>query len=160
MAGFVDMNNSLVVGYGNTLRGDDGLGPHIVENLYDIAEPFGTSIHLLVLPQLDIILASAMYAADVAIFVDARADTNKELVKVEEIAPALGPATQRHTSHSISVPLLLRIALDWYGSAPDCYAVMPKGYDFSLGQILSNNARTAAVHATKQIMQILRSHMG
>jgi hypothetical protein len=55
------------------------------------------------------------------------------------------------------MPVLLRIAIDWYGAAPLCYAVMPKGYDFSIGDVVSEKAQTAAAHASGKIIEIIKS---
>ena len=111
-------------------------------------------VRIVAVPQLDVILASRMREADVVIFVDARSDDSEELVQIERIEPAAGP---EYTSHTISMPTLLRIALDLYGAAPLCYAVMPKGYDFSIGDVVSEKAQTAVAHASSKIIEIIKS---
>jgi len=151
------VNKCLVIGCGNTLRGDDGLGPYIAEGLQDVVGSDGVDVRIMAIPQLDVILASEMCEADLVIFIDARADDSEELVKIERIEPAVGPMAPHHTSHTISMPVLLRIALDWYAAAPFCYAVMPKGYDFSIGEFVSNSGRIAAAHAKNRIVEILLS---
>ena len=146
----------LVVGYGNTLRGDDGLGPFIVEGLQDVAAVCEGDVQTVVLPQLDVTLASGMNDVTLVIFVDAREDADKESVKVQRVFPAIAPLNLRHTSHALGIPDLLRMALDWFGSRPACYAVMPKGYDFSLSENISPNAQRAARQARKKIVEIIR----
>jgi hydrogenase maturation protease len=164
----------IVIGYGNTLRGDDGLGPYIVEGLQDglfgfalrlhsrqaqdVAGRCGATVRTMILPQLDVTLAPQMCEVDMVIFVDARADDSEELVRTEQIEPTAGQVGPHHTSHTVSIPVLLRIALDWYGVAPLCYAVMPKGYDFSISERISPRARIAAAHARNRIIEILRTH--
>ena len=146
----------LVEGYGNTLRGDDGLGPFIVMGLQNEAAVCGVDAQTIVLPQLDITLASEMNDTSLVIFVDARDDTDKEPVKVQQVFPTVMPLSLRHTSHSLGIPDLLRMALDWFGSWPACYAVMPKGYDFSLSENLSPNALQTARQARSKIVEIIR----
>jgi len=146
----------LVVGYGNTLRGDDGLGPFIVDGLQDVAAVCEVDTQTMVLPQLDVTLASEMNDVTLVIFVDARADADKESVKVQRVFPAIAPLNLRHTSHSLGIPDLLRMAVDWFGSRPVCYAVMPKGYDFSLSENISPNAQRAAKQAKRKIVEIIR----
>lgn len=146
----------LVVGYGNRLRGDDGLGPLIVDDLRDMAAMFGENFQTMVLPQLDVTLASEMTGVSLAIFVDARADEDKESVKVKRVFPAMAPLNPRHTSHLLGIPDLLRMALHWFGSRPVCYAVMPKGYDFSLSENISPSAKRAAKQAIRKIVEIIR----
>jgi hydrogenase maturation protease len=157
MAIDVVVKQCLVIGCGNTLRGDDGLGPYIAETLQNMTDLYGVDVRIVAVPQLDVILASRMREADVVIFVDARGDASEELVKIERVEPAAGPVALQHTSHTISMPVLLRIALDWYGAAPLCYAVMPKGYDFSVGELVSEKAQTAAAHARNKIIEIIKS---
>ena len=146
----------LVVGYGNTLRGDDGLGPFIVAGLQDVAAWGEVDAQTVVLPQLDVTLAAAMHEVTLVIFVDARDDADEESVKVQRVFPTATPLNLRHTSHSLGIPDLLRMALDWFGSRPACYAVMPKGYDFSLSENISPNAQRTARQARSKIVEIIR----
>jgi len=151
-----EVKKRLVIACGNTLRGDDGLGPYIAEGLQDMTGSDKVDLRIMSLPQLDVILASRLSEADLVIFVDARTDDSEELVKIERIEPAAGPVIPQHTSHTISMPVLLRIAFDWYGAAPLCYAVMPKGYDFSIGEVISGKALIAARNAMDKITKILQ----
>ena len=146
----------LVVGYGNTLRGDDGLGPFTVEGLRDVAAVCAVEAQTAVLPQLDVTLASEMSDATLVIFVDARDDADEEPVKVERVFPTAAPLNLRHTSHSLGIPDHLRMAQDWFGSRPACYAVMPKGYDFSLSENISPNAQQTARQARSKIVEIIQ----
>lgn len=158
MAKIIGVKKCLIIGYGNTLRGDDGLGPYIVEHIQDAVAPYGATVRTMTLHQLDVTLASQIPEVDMVFFVDARADDSEELVRIEQIEPAAEPVGLHHTSHTISVPVLLRIALDSYGAAPLCFCLMPKGYDFSIGEIISPRARIAAACARNRIIEILRSH--
>jgi Ni,Fe-hydrogenase maturation factor len=109
-----------------------------------------------VLPQLDVTLASEMSDAALVIFVDARDDASEKFVKVERVFPTSAPLNLGHTSHSVGIPDLLRMARDWFGSRPACYAVMPKGYDFSLSENISPNAQRTARQARSKIVEIIR----
>lgn len=152
------MKNYLVIGCGNTLRGDDGLGPHITENLRHMPELCDVDVRIMTVPQLDLILVSPIHQTDVLIFVDARIDESEEFVKIEKVEPSTKPQTLQHTFHTITISALLRIAIDLYGAAPLCYAVMPKGYDFSLGDTISEKARITATYATDKVIEIVRMH--
>jgi len=147
----------LLVGYGNTLRGDDGLGPFTVEGLQDVGAECQVDAQTAVLAQLDVTLASEMSDVTLVIFVDARDDGDEEAVKVQRVFPTARPLNLRHTSHSLGIPDLLRMAQDWFGSRPACYAVMPKGYDFSLSESISPNAQRTARQARSKIVEIIRS---
>ena len=136
--------------------GDDGLGPYIVENLRDIVGKLETDVRIMSLPQLDMILISEIYKVDTVIFVDARKDENEELVTIKQLKPAPDPISVYHTSHILSIPVLLRISLEWYGNVPECYAVMPRGYDFSLRETISDEARITAELAKNEIINIIQ----
>jgi len=151
------VNDFLLVGYGNVLRGDDRLGPYIVEKLQDILSTLKISVKTIILPQLDIILANELQYARVVIFVDARNDDENDIVRIEQIERDPEPFSFHHTSHSLSIPHLLRIAHDWYAHAPLCYMVSVKGYDFSVGETLSSGAEKAAEYAVKEIVKILQT---
>ena len=99
----------------------------------------------------------ARFADDLVILVDARADEDDELVKVRRIEPTDGLSNMPHTSHALGLPDLLYILRDWYGTTPACYAVMPKGYDFSIGEVVSERAQLAAAEARVRIAAILES---
>lgn len=157
MAEAVAVKKYLVVGYGNTLRSDDGLGPQVVQNLENTADISEMDVRILILPQLDIVLALELKGLDMALFVDARVDESEELVTVERIEPASFPVTYFHTSHIMSLPVLLRLALDWNITIPFCYAVKPKGYDFEIGNALSHRGQIAALQAGQEIREILRA---
>lgn len=133
------------------------MGPRVVEGLRSRLDLGAADVRLICLPQLDITLVPEIQAAETVIFVDARADESDDPVTTERIEPAALPVNPRHTSHTVGMQDLLRMALDWYGAAPSCYAVMPKGYDFSLSETLSPRAQEAAAHAQTAILEILKS---
>ncbi|MFC1562555.1 hydrogenase maturation protease [candidate division KSB1 bacterium] len=151
------MKKCLIIGYGNTLRGDDGLGPYIVESLRDTINNMGENIKLMSLPQLDVVLSSIISREDIVIFVDARTDNTDELVSINKVRPALNLSILNYTSHAISLPVLLRIAHDWYGTEPLSYLVMPKGFDFSFSSTISEKALKSADLAKNKIIEILQS---
>ena len=152
------MKKFLIIGYGNTLRGDDGLGPYIVENLPNITGNLGKNIRIISLPQLDVSLSLLLCKTDVVIFVDARTDDIDELVSIEKVRRQKEPITLNYISHTISIPTLLRISLDWYRAEPLCYVVMAKGFDFSFGEKISEKALKSANLAQEKIMEILQSN--
>ena len=67
----------LVIGYGNTLRGDDGVGPRAAEAIATLALP---GVRALVCPLLTPELAEAVSQAGVVIFVDAAVDAPREVL--------------------------------------------------------------------------------
>ena len=155
------MIDFLIVGYGNTLRADDGVGPLVVESLVAGNMPPQAHIKSLCLPQLDLCLAALMPQIDVAIFIDARQDEDANPMKVDRVVPlALNSASSplAHTTHALTLPMLLGLAENWYGRVPCCYLVQPKGFDFSFGDIVSDLCRSGADLARQAIYQIVWGH--
>jgi len=146
------MKQFLVVGYGNTLRGDDGLGPYIAERLEQVRMPPGAQVHIECLPQLDVCLVLKMRDMDVVVFVDARQDADAEPVRIATIERSQEAFHAGHTSHTIGLSALLGIVHDWYGKTPRCLAVMPKGYDFAIGAPISKKGLLAAQMAVSRIV--------
>lgn len=153
------MKEVLLVGYGNILRGDDGLGPFVAESFERSKWPLSTRIHVMSLPQLDLSMVAQLHDADVVIFVDVRQDDAKELLLIERlIAPHDGSAQSAcgtHSSHCTGIPALLAITAKWYGKAPLCYLVQPKGFDFSMGAPISEKGLQAGEQARQAIHELL-----
>ena len=63
----------LVIGYGNTLRGDDGVGPHVAEAIGAMRLP---EVHTIVCQQLSPEHAAPISLAETVIFVDAAVDAS------------------------------------------------------------------------------------
>jgi len=160
MAAIAESKKCLLVGYGNPYRGDEGLGPHVVDGLRDTIQPYLSEVSIMTLTDLDVTLTSELCRTLLVIFVDARHDRSEELVRVKRVRPCAGSPARHPDSEPMSVPLLLRMALDRYGAAPRCYVVMPKGYDFSESELVSGKAEIAAVHAKNEIMEILEVEAG
>jgi hydrogenase maturation protease len=145
----------LLVGYGNTVRGDDGLGPRVARRFRDWPTPPGVTVLIEELPQLDLMLIERLAGATLAIFVDARHDDRDEAVVIERHQPVDAAHTAGHSSHSVGIDQLLRAARDWYGRAPFCYAVLPKGYEFEFSETLTVQAQRSAEAAVEAVATII-----
>src|SRR5690348_5954937 len=101
----------LVIGYGNTLRSDDGVGPKVVEALaaLDLANVRTLSCDLLT-PE----LADPISRADTVVFVDAAIDAPRE-VQLRPLAPA---ESSQILAHAADPRTLLALARDVFGHAP------------------------------------------
>ena len=145
----------LLIGCGSTIRNDDRLGPYVVERVSEDLHARARRCRAMSLPQLDISLVEELTQTGLAIFVDARDDDSEELVRCERVNPGPDTPVSSHTTHSVGIHQLLLMTIQLYGAAPACYAVMPKGYDFSIGDTLSPGAIQSAEQARIQILNIL-----
>lgn len=106
----------LIIGYGNELRGDDGVGPKTVEAIAALKLP---GVQCLSCHQLTPELAETISRANRVVFVDA-AVTEAGTVEVQELAAAESAV---NSPHSINPAVLLGMAKQLYGSSPRAWLV-------------------------------------
>jgi hydrogenase maturation protease len=128
-----DNHQILVIGYGNTLRGDDGVGYQIAETVteWQIPRVRSIAVHQL-LPE----LAAAIADVDIVVFIDAIAVINSLPANINITPLAPDPETTFST-HVITPQLLLSLAQRLYGKTPDTYLLTIPAVDFTLGNTLS-----------------------
>jgi hydrogenase maturation protease len=109
----------LVVGYGNRLRSDDGLGWHVIERL--TRDPRVAGAELLWRHQLTPELAVDFAAASLVVLVDAAADMAPGVISVRQIGPSASGGTVM--SHHTDPQSLVMLAVELYGVVPPVYVV-------------------------------------
>jgi hydrogenase maturation protease len=107
----------LVIGFGNPLRGDDGVGPRAAERVELSAAP--ETIDVVRCHQLTPELAAAIQAASVVIFLDAAADQEAGTVTSRPVVPSV-PASW---SHDLSPGQLLALAGQLTEAIPPAFLV-------------------------------------
>jgi hydrogenase maturation protease len=147
-----DARPALVIGYGNTLLGDDAVGPRAADAVHGWGLPGVTA---LAVTQLTPELAEPLSAARVAVFVDARlaAEGGTPSVEVGPLEPAAGaPAT----GHVGDPRRLLALALGVYGTCPTAWLVTVPVAEVGLGEGLSPLAERGLGDALREIAALLR----
>jgi hydrogenase maturation protease len=134
----------LVIGYGNTLRRDDGVGPRVADAVAALALP---GVHALACPLLTPELADPISRARVAIFVDAAVDAPRE-VQLRTLAPA---DTSQVMAHAASPATLLALARDVFGHAPEAWWLTIPAEDLGIGEELSPLAQRGMETAIEEI---------
>ena len=120
----------LVIGYGNTLRSDDGVGPRVADAIAALALP---GVRALTVPLLTPELADPVSQARVVIFVDAAIDAPRE-VQMRPLAPA---DTSQIMAHSASPATLLALARDVFGHAPAAWWLTIPAEELGIGEEFS-----------------------
>ena len=110
--------NPLVIGYGNTLRRDDGVGRYVAEAL--IAEASIPDADIRSVHQLTPELALDISGASVVIFIDATFDIAAGRHDVQTVTR---PAAPSSWSHLVAPDALGDLAQRLYGRAPDMVSV-------------------------------------
>lgn len=144
---------ALVVGYGNALRGDDGVGPWVAETFAALAPP---DVRVLSLHQLTPELAEALSEAEIAIFVDAHLAEPGAGVAVNRLQPA---TTAEPLGHQFDPARLLALSQALYAAAPQAYLVMIPAASFEMAESLSPLAQTGANAALDLIRHILSGEL-
>src|SRR6266487_2430768 len=104
----------LVIGYGNTLRSDDGVGPKVADA---IASLNLTDVEAMSCPQLTPELAEPISRAGLVFFVDAAVDAPRE-VQLRKLVPA---GSSQIMAHAADPRTLLALSRDVFGHIPDAW---------------------------------------
>ncbi len=140
----------LIVGYGNPLRGDDGVGPEVARRL--AAEFQDPDIEVLTELQLKPELAELMSRAEIAIFIDARAGDQPGEVRIEEVRPG---EPERTFSHQFAPPMLLMTAQVLYSRIPRTFLVSVGGQNFELSEGLSEAVQRAIPEVLATVRRLI-----
>jgi hydrogenase maturation protease len=126
--------HTFIIGYGNTLRSDDGAGPATVEK---ISQALGakSSCQCIVAHQLAPEHAVNLHTAQRVVFVDASKRVPAGKVHIAKVFPVRTPT--RAFTHHLSPERLLWIADEYFGHAPDAWLVEIGSADLDLGTNLS-----------------------
>ncbi len=132
------MASILIVGYGNCLRSDDGLGVRAAEELSRTNPVAG--IEILIRHQLTPELAQTISQVDKVLFIDA-----SRVGQPGEIRCA--PVSPRHTdllfAHQLTPETLLSLCCELYGVRPQAFEISLCGECFELGDKLSGKVAAA-----------------
>lgn len=135
-------DGTLIIGYGNSLRGDDGVGVCAAERLRE------AGFHAIGVHQLVPELAERIAGAARVIFIDADAGLAPGEVRVTSVEAAKGGAFEHHVTPSS----LLSLAVDVYGSAPPALLVGVGGESHDFGTELSPSAQEGVKKAVRRIV--------
>ncbi len=131
------MSEILIIGYGNPLRGDDGVGWHVIRELE--AMPWNKRIHFLTFHQLTPELAELLSTPKYVIFVDCSIGDSPGKIKRTNLSPV---ESIQPFHHHITPETLLTISFSIYGQVASAvlYTVGGKSFEFSesLSPVLQN----------------------
>jgi hydrogenase maturation protease len=144
------MNKVLVIGYGNTLRGDDAAGIHAAE-LIAKRRP---EIECVCMHQLMPELAEQIAVSDIVIFFDA--DVNVTQPNVRLAVPSVEDDQPR--THFISPESLLRLSQQLYQRMPlKAYIIGIPASQFEFSEELSESTKKAVEESVILVESLLLS---
>jgi hydrogenase maturation protease len=125
------MSKILVIGYGNPLRRDDGLGQVAVQRIESLVQD--QEVKAMVRLQLGIQLAEDLRDADLAIFIDAHVGDEPGALKEMEVVP--DNAVPGIFSHHLSPSALLGCVEELYNTHPATvvYSIAADSLDYGEG---------------------------
>ena len=144
------MSQVLIVGYGNPLRSDDGLGWRAAEALSQ-SLPF-PEIDFVICHQLAPELADNLRSTDFVFFIDAAHEGQPGELSCEPLT--LQPGIIR--SHQLSPAHLLTLAQQLYGATPRAFTVSMCGEYFDHGATLSATVEAALPKLTALVENLTR----
>jgi hydrogenase maturation protease len=160
---------TLVIGYGNPSRRDDGIGLAVVNGLRarlgrapldegaDGFDELGQALDTLFLQQLAPELAETLADYDQVFFVDAHAGNYPELVHRE---PMNALASTSFVSHHMKPAMLLALTAQLYGARPVAELLSVRGFDFDFGSALSPASAEGVAQVVAELWQIAHNDAG
>lgn len=139
----------LLIGYGNTLRRDDGVGWQIASQLAPELDP--EQVHIIQVHQLMPEIAANIAESDAVIFVDASIEGEPGSLRVLD----LSPSASLPEAHALGPADLLTVSQNLYERRPPAYLLTITGQDFELGEGLSDLVQAAIPEALERIRSLL-----
>lgn len=159
------MSRTIVIGYGNIDRADDGvayevinilrqrLGQKILDEGDTGLEELGSENDSIFLSQLMPEIMEVLIGYDQVIFVDAHVGADTNDLKCEPVVPEYISAT---FTHHIAPASLLAFLQVLYNRNPASYIVSLRGYDFDFKRTLSPSMRILVPAAVEEIIKLLK----
>ena len=140
----------LVIGYGNTLRHDDGVGVKVAQAIDDMNLP---GVKVITRHQLVPELAAPISESRAVIFVDA----DPMVVAAPELRPIEASTSNPIMAHAANPHSLVALAKDLFGWHPKAWSLAVPVEDFSFGVGLSHRSQMGLHAATRLIREIVAS---
>jgi hydrogenase maturation protease len=155
----------LVIGYGNALRSDDGIGVHAAALLRE--DPRLAGVEILALHQLTPELALDMSRASLVVLIDASTEGPPGSVAVRPMAfgtAAVGPGTAAvgpgTSSHHVGPGELVALAAELYRAAPEVIVVGIGVATVEIGEELSPAVAAALPAVAEAVSDLVAAHRG
>jgi hydrogenase maturation protease len=142
---------TLIIGYGNQSRRDDGVGWFIIEQLAALNL---SGVALETAHQLEVEIAETISRYDAVIFVDAAIPEAPEAIQRSVVTPNF----QSHAvAHYLTPADVLSLCQTLYQREPKAVLFSIRGRDFNFGTTLTPEVEQAARAVVKQIAGLIRS---
>lgn len=146
----IETPRAVVVGYGNPLRGDDGVGPAAIDYLERLPLPPDTG--LVTCQQLTPDLAETLSTAKRIILIDASVENPPGAIVLKQVAPVpwLGGF-----HHHLEPAALLACIKALYGAEPEMWLLTVSSRSMAVGMGLSPLIEAAIPAIGEQVLALL-----
>lgn len=144
-------NAVVVIGYGNELMTDDGVGPKAARSIGD--DPRFDGVTVIQRHQLVPELAFDISTAALVVFIDATTTAQLGRVDVEPVEPGHGGSS----SHHVNPSTLVTLSRDLYGRAAEAYVVSCGVQSVELGDHLTPMIDAAIPRVIDAVAEIVTS---
>jgi hydrogenase maturation protease len=144
------MRSVLIIGIGNTLRRDDGVGIVAAQKVGNAAG--NIQLRIICCQQLTPDLAKDVTEADRVIMIDADQENAPGQVTVREIKPE--NRVWNTFTHDLQPEMLLLCAKELYGKTPDAFLVTGTGESFGFGEGLSQLAASTIPQILRHVIDL------
>lgn len=143
----------LVIGYGNTLRGDDGLGWVAAERLQ--AATRSLPVTIMTSHQLGIEMVEEIAGAEHLIFLDVTASGEPGAIECRSLEASRD--SYGMLEHHVHPEVLLTICRALYGHIPESYLFTVGGESFDFSESLSPVVEAAIPDLISQVIALINS---
>ncbi len=149
--------HTLIIGYGNPLRGDDGLGWVAADMLTPLTDP--AHVEIMTCHQLTPDLAETISRAAQVIFIDAAVEGTPGDVQIH---PLTAPPTSDDGTftHHLDAAGLLELAASLYQATPPAHLVTVCGFDFSFREGLSEGMQAVLNDVVLAVLGLIENKGG
>ena len=141
---------TLIIGYGNDSRNDDGVGWFVISELSKLNLP---GVTLETAHQLEVDFAETVRGYDQVFFVDAAIPESPEAWWTAEVVPGF---ESHAVAHFMTPGDVLGLSQTLFGSAPPRGRLFSiRGHDFNFGMDLSPETRQSAAQVVDQIVALV-----
>jgi len=152
--GEVELPGTLIIGYGNMLRGDDAVGCRAA---YELEQLFrdAPDVEVIASQQLTPEMADDVAGSNFVLFLDAAIGEEPGTLRRTRVAPQPGPTG---FTHQWTPSALLSAAEQLYGDVPPAMSITLAGWSFDLSNRLSPGAAQRFPEMIRLAKNVVESH--
>ena len=154
------MPRGLIIGYGNPLRCDDGVGPRAAEALS--ASLQSVDVEVIACRQLTPELAQPLSRTQLAVFIDAACDCPAGSLQCRRLTSESKKAFSGGAafSHFQTPESLLAWSEELYGGSPEAYCLSVGAASLAEGLDLSSTVQAALPRLQEKVLSLLEAVLG